>query len=859
MAGPLLIGSFLPAPLSLTKRTLMHRPLLSSLFRYGCLAFGALLIPALPCLAQEAPLSPAEHLGRPVGTDFELADWDQTRSFHEQLAQHSSRVLLRKLGSSAEGRDFLEIVISSETNLARLDEIRSFNRILADPRGWNADSRRKAVENAPVTLAVSCSMHSTEVAGTELGMQFAWLLATSEEEPWKSARDKCVVVLFPTLNPDGLDTVVHWYRRIVGTEFESSSLLRLYQLYSGHDNNRDWFMLTQPETRLVTKELYKRWFPQVYWDVHQQGSSAERFFVPPFRDPLNPNLDPGIITGIDLLGTRTLYDLTTKGLTGISTGVSYDMWWNGGNRNVPVRHNVVGLLTEAASCDLASPIFLSREKLRAPRGLVNYAPSNRFPAPWPGGWWRLGDIIRYELAFGESLLGSLSREPELWRANQLAASLRTVEEGAGEGVRGWILPQDTPDPDAALRMVRILLDSGLEVHRLTEPFRASGRDFGAGTLIVRRDQPYGAHLQDLMELQRYPDGDPPYDVAGWTLPLLLGVRRVEFFEAPPEALEPVRTQMEAEGSFSGDPRLAGVPRGWMSVAHSHTWSHLASQLRGGESVSYLGAGERGGLLVSGAQAANSDEDPLVLDALPRIGLYAPWSGFMPEGWMRWLLDTWAIPYVTVRNEDLRAGRLTEIVDVLLFPGNSAGQIDAGRAQGTVMERYAGGLDPEGAVAVEDFVRGGGVLVACGASSTWAVDLLALPLVDATAEGDDFSCPGSILRGIPAMGFWTAGLEPSQAVFFSSSKAFRPMTEEERTAARISAAPDLEFPLVYAPRRTLLSGWIDHPEVIAGRGAWVTAPHGKGRVHLFGFQPQYRGWSQQASGLLMRALFLNGSH
>ncbi len=833
----------------------------SSFFVLGLLAAlsGDPQALAQAAVLADGPKSPAEHLGRPVGTDFELADWDQTRSFHEQLAQHSPHVLLRKLGTTAEGRDFLEIVISSAENLARLDEIQQLNRILADPRGWNEDSRQRAVENAPVTLAVSCSMHSTEVAGTELGMQFAWLLATSEAEPWKSARDKCLVVLFPTLNPDGLDTVVHWYRRTVGTEFESSSLLRLYQLYTGHDNNRDWFMLTQPETQLVTRELYKRWFPQIYWDVHQQGSNRERFFVPPFRDPLNPNLDAGIITGIDLLGTRTLFDLTNKGLTGISTGVSYDMWWNGGNRNVPVRHNVVGLLTEAASCDLATPIFLPRQELSAPRGLGAYVPSNRFPAPWPGGWWRLADIIRYELAFGESLLGSLSREPGLWRRNQLAASLRTIEEGVGEGVRGWILPGNTPDPDAALRLVSILLDSGLEVHRTTEPFHASGREFPAGTLLVRRDQPYGAHLQDLMQLQRYPEGDPPYDVAGWTLPLLLGVRRVEFFEDAPDNLELVKTQVEAQGAFSGDPRLAGIPRGWMSVSHSHTWSHLAAQLKAGDTVSYLGAGDRGGLLVPGGQSANTDEEPLVLNRMPRIGLYAPWSGFMPEGWMRWLFDAWAIPFVTVRNEDLRAGRVAEMIDVLVLPGNRARQIDGGRAQGTVMERYVGGLDPEGAAAVEEFVRGGGVLVACGASSGWALDLLALPLVDVTREETDFSCPGSILRGIPATSFWTAGLEPSQAVFFSSSSAFRLMTEEERKEARIAEAGDLEMPLVYAPRRTLLSGWVEHPEVVAGRGAWVTASYGKGRVHLFGFQPHYRGWSQQASGLLMRAMFLNREH
>ena len=802
--------------------------------------------------------SPAEHLGRPVGTDFELADWEETSSYYRRLAKASDRVLLRELGTTSEGREFLEAVISSPENLAQLDRIQRRNRMLADPRGWGEEALREAVQEAPVVLAVSCSMHSTEVAGTEFGMEFAWRLATSDEEPYRTARERCVVVLFPTLNPDGLDEVVHWYRRTVGTEYEASSLLRLYQLYTGHDNNRDWFMLTQQETKLVTRELYQRWFPQVYWDVHQQGSTRERFFVPPFRDPLNPNLDPAIITGIDALGSRALHDLTAAGFTGVSTGVSYDMWWNGGNRNVPVRHNVIGLLTEAASADLATPLFLQRGDLSAPRGLGAYAPSNRFPSPWPGGWWRVGDIIRYELGFGESLLGSLSREPSLWRANQLAASRRTIEEGQGEGVRGWVLPRETSDPDAAARLVQVVLDSGLEVHRLTEDWTASGRTWPAGTLVLRRDQPFGAHLQDLMELQDYPEGDPPYDVAGWTLPSLLGVRRVAVFEPLPEGCERVEDRATLGEAFAGDPRVGGFPKGWLSGAHSSSWSRAAQLLAKGEPVTWIGAGERAGLFVPGTDVANTDEQPQVLRRLPRIGLYAPWSGFMPEGWMRWVLDTWRIPYRTVRNEDLRAGRLDEIVDVLLLPGNSSGQLNGGRSEGTIMPRYAGGLDPEGAVAVEEFVRGGGRLVTCGASSAWAIDLLRLPLVDVTAEADAFSCPGSVLRAVPEPSSWTRALPPSVTAFFSRSAAWRMMSRDEREESGRDGAATPEVLLRFAPSRVLVSGWIQGEEVLEGQAAWVRARHGEGSVHLFGFQPQYRGWSQQAFGLLFRALLLGGT-
>jgi hypothetical protein len=766
-------------------------------------------------------------------------------------------VRLRNLGKTTEGRDFLQAVITSADNMQRLEELRRLNHVLADPRGTSAAQREEAVTQGKVTLFITPSMHSTETAATEFAMQFAWELATSDAEPWKSAREELVVVLFPTLNPDGLDHVVHWYREHVGSPYEASGLLELYQHYAGHDNNRDWFMLTQAETRLVTRELYDYWYPQVYWDVHQQGSKGERMFVPPFRDPLNPNLDPGVVTSIDLLGTRALYDMTQAGYTGLSTGVSYDMWWNGGNRSVPVRHNIVGLLTEAASVRIATPLFLPLDELGPPSGLESYAPSNRFPAPWPGGWWRLRDIIDYELAFGRSLLGSLASEPGTWRRGALAASERALARGRAEGPRGWLIPSDNRDPAAVRRLVQLLLWSGIEVRLCAAELELDGRRWPAGSLVLRRDQPYGAHLKDLFEVQRYPAGPPPYDVSGWTLPLMLGVRRVEVMGAIPDDLARVTSVNDAVAAFAGDPRLAGIPRGWLSAAHSDTWTAVARQLAAGERLTWIGAEERAGLFVPGEAVSNVEEQGLVLDALPRIGLYAPWRGHMPEGWNRWVFDAWSIPYTRVRNEMVRGGELGAFLDVLVLPGNSARELDGGRAPGSVPGEYARGLDPEGAVAIEEFVRAGGTLVASAGSAEWVIELLELPLVDVTREHAEFSCPGSVLRGVPEDAHpWTAGLPESVALFFSGGVAWRGMTKEEAEAAGRPGVPAVTTVLRYADTRTLLSGWIQEPAAIGGRAAWVTSAYGAGRVHLFGFRPQYRGWTQQAAGLLFRALFLN---
>ena len=817
--------------------------------RLHSLLFLCLGLTACLTSAQESVVTPEAHLGRPVGTDFELADWSEVSGYFRKLGETSQRVLVEKVGETTEGRDFLLATISSEANLGRLDEIKGLAARIADPRGLDEAERAKLLEQAVPIVFISIGMHSTETAAPQFSMEFAHQLATSDEEPFASVREELVVLIAQCLNPDGLDEVVSWYRKTVGTPYEASSLLRLYQWYVGHDNNRDWFMLTQAETRIVTDLLYSKWHPQVYWDVHQQGSSRERFFVPPFRDPLNPNLDPSIIAAIDALGSRALFDMTSAGFQGISTGVTYDMWWNGGNRNVPVRHNVIGLLTEAASVNIASPMFFSIDDLSPPRGVADYAPSNRFPDPWPGGWWRLRDIIEYEHAFGRSLLGSLAREPKRWLENALSAAENALAEGESGGPRGWVLPSDNLDRGATRRLIDSLLLGGVEVQVAEEAFEVDGRSWPRGSIVIDRNQPYGNHVKDLFEVQRYPDGDPPYDVAGWTLPMLLGVHRVDVMEAIDVKTRRVNDANDAVAGFDSS------AEGELRTSNSDDWRQFLKHLTAGETGA-LGQqnGEQGRLLLEGSE---DSETWKTIEGLPRIGLYAPWSGVMNEGWLRWVLDEFELSYVRVRNEMIRAGKLSDFIDVLVLPSISAPYLDAGQREGSVPAEFAGGLDPEGAVAVEEFVRAGGKLIALERSSRWAVELFDLPLVDVTREGTEFSCPGSVLRTTPAELPIAAGLPDSLPIFFSSSSAWRMRDEDdEKTEHRAEREVELEVILKIAPTRVLYSGWINEPDVIADRAAWVRAKHGEGEVHLFGFRPQYRGWSQAAFQLLFRAFLIS---
>jgi hypothetical protein len=701
---------------------------------------------------------------------------------------------------------------------------------------------------------ITPSMHSTETASTEMGMELAWKLATSTEHPWPEIRERVVVVIVPSLNPDGVDHVVHWYREHVGTPFEGASLTRLYQYYTGHDNNRDFFALTQAEARIMTRLLYHEWRPQVLWDVHQYGARArERMFVPPYRDPLNPNIDPGIVAGINLIGTRAMADMTRRELSGIVSGTGYDNWWNGGNRSVPARHNIIGILTEVGSVNIASPVFFKPSDLTNPVGDAEYGPSNQFINPWPGGWWRLRDIIDYELAFAESLLGQLSREPRFWLGNTAEAADRAIAEGKSGGVTGWLIPPPQYDLHAARRLADILLLTGIELHTAPDGLTIDGRDYPPGTIVVRRDQPYGRHAKDLLELKNFPSGSKPYDVSGWALAHLFGLRRVETMSPLPDGLVPVTTADEAVAGFAGDPRAAAP--GVLSSLDAATWKRVIMGLAEGQTWRFETNEENAGLVYGpGADVPPNDASQLTIAALPRVGVYSPWSGNMDEGWLRWVLDDAGMPFVTVRNEMLRAGRLADFLDVLILPDLTSRQIEAGRSPGTIDDRYTGGLGPDGEQAVEEFVGGGGRLIACQSSATWVIKQFDLPLTDVISKkgSASFSCPGSVLRTVPREHPLTAGLESSIPMMFAGSRAWsidKPSKDAEPKAERVDAL--LQFPA----RNLLYAGYLEGADVIAEHNAWVHARVGQGDIHLFGFRPHYRGWSQATFPLMFRAILL----
>ncbi len=811
-----------------------------------------------PARAQTPGLpSPASVLGFEPGTDSMLADWDQIAGYFQRLATASPLVRVDTLGPTTLGRPFQLVTLASPALHARRDAVRAAQRRLADPRLLAAGEEETLRATQPAVVLISNNIHSTEIASSLMGMILAHRLVT--EPRLTRLLDSVMVLLLPSMNPDGLDTTVAWYRQHKGTRYEAGPLPWLYHPYAGHDNNRDWFMLTLAETRLVTRLLYRDWFPHIVYDVHQMGGGAERLFVPPFADPVNPNLDPMLVAATNALGTAMASALYDAGLTGIVHQRRYDLWWHGGFRTVPARHNMIGILSEAASARLASPVTLAADTLRQPPAGVNA------PAPWPGGRWGLGEIIRYELVAAEALIGWAAAHREALISRFALLGRRAIARGAAGDPFAYLLPP-APDATARAHLANVLLATGVEVFRAEQPFEADARSFPTGTLVVPMAQPFRAHAKDLLEVQRYPAGErAPYDVTGWTLPLTMDVPAVAVRDRFQAELVRVDTVTVSPGRIVGRGEVFLLAN--RATAESRA---IAALLGAGQTVAWTdtavvawGARARSilaehaathGFDVRAASAAPAGARG-ARNRLPRIAIYQPRTAPADEGWTRWLFDQYGVSYTTVHDSDVRRGSLRRRFDVLVIPHDDAERLVRGRDTLAVPARYAGGLGAAGTAAVSVFVRSGGTLVALGASSDFAISALNISVRNAlagdaqTQQASRFSAPGSIL-GVD-FGHPGGPDRPSSAVLVGVPDSLAVMFHE----GPVFAVEPPAVALGRYPADPLRSGFARDDAGIRGLAVAVEAPVGRGKVVLFGFRPQFRGQTHGSFRLLFNAVLL----
>ncbi len=873
--------------------------------RIGYTLAALLLAGALPLAAQPLP-TPEQYLGFRVGTDRKLATWPQVVKYMQRAAGASDRVRCEEIGKSTLGNPFLLLTISSPKNLARLEEIRADQKQLAYPYALEEGEAEKIIARNPAVVLITLTIHSSEIGSTQMSLELVHRLATEDSSAVRNILNNVVFLLAPSVNPDGQVLVIDWYNKNVGTEHEYAPMPWLYHHYVGHDNNRDAYMLTQKETRYVTKILYQNWFPLVFLDEHQKGSGGSRIFVPPFVDPVNPNIDPAVIAGTNQMGMRMFTALHAAGYEGVQYSDTFTWWWQGSAKNGAWYHNMVGLLTEVASVRMASPIEQQRARLGLtarpqPEGPGEERPAadprrplppptdtwprTEYPRPWLGGTWRLRDIVDYELVITWALLEGAAADRETLQRNFYRLNRKAIEAGKRGDPFAYVVPAAQHDPGATQKLLEVLDLAGIEIYRAGAAFEAEGRKFPAGTFVVPMAQPFRNYVKDLLEPQRYPMRQPPpgqaperpYDVTGWTLPLQMGVETVMVakpFEVKLERVSPVplvvgelAVAKRAGAGFVIAPgpnnkalltnRLmkAGAEVSWFSEAvqaSTRGWTYPAGSLYvrnvAAEKMQTMVA-ELG---LAGEQMSQGDETAArgkqVRLRAPRIGLYQPWVANMDEGWTRWLLEQYEFPHTTLHNADIRAGKLADKFDVIVLAAQSKNSILNGNRGEWVRPEHRGGLGDEGAAALEEFVRSGGMLVTLDDAADFAIDTLGLPVRNTLRDvpRDKFYCPGAILEILVdsqhPLGY---GMPPRTSAYFFNSPALEltaPFASREaRTVAR------------YPGTNPLQSGWIGGPEYLYDKAAAVDVTYGKGRVVLLGFRAQFRAQPQATFKLLFNAL------
>jgi len=825
---------------------------------------------------------PESVLGHYPGQDFRLADWPTILRYLETLDGASDRMVLEEIGRSAEGQPMVIALISSAENIADRERYRAIAERLARATDLDEDEARALAAEGKAIVWIDSGLHATEVAHGQHAPELAYMLVAGESAELQRMRNDTIVVLMPNMNPDGLNIVTEWYRSNLGTPYETARLPVLYQKYVGHDNNRDWYMVTQPETRAVSAQLYDRWYPQIVYNHHQTAPAPARMFVPPFDDPANPNIPPLVLRGIERVGNAISTRLETEGKSGVVSRVGFTAWWNGGMRTVPYFHNMIGILTETALYRYATPRFYAPDEL--PRtfrdGTPAGEPSMKYPMPWPGGWWRLRDPIEYMLTASIATVDVGSRYREDFLLNIYRMGRLAIERGDQGAPYGWLIPPEQHDGSAAPELVNVLMRGGLEVHIMDTAIELEGRTYPVGTYFVPASQAFRGYAFDLLEPQNYPDRrlfpdgppDPPYDMAGWTLPFQMGVD-VHRLEGPAELdLEPLDRPVAAFGEVRGEGST------YLLDPRDNRTAILVNRLLGsGETVYRVDApvpvnGETlppGAFLIAASSGLSDRLAEMVVETgahviaaeqrirgsaweieAPRVGLYEPWTASMDAGWTRYVLEQYGFPYAVIRDADIRKGGLETRFDAIVLPSTSARALVEGNAEGQMPVQYTGGLGDRGISALRDFANGGGTIVALDAAADVALEHLKVNVTDGLAElsQEDFFCPGSLLRIVVdnthPLGY---GMPASATAFFVRSQGFAIPDAGEAVAAATVVAR-------YADDSLLESGWILGPEHLAGLGAVLEVPYGDGRVVLLGFRTHFRAQPHETFKLFFNSLW-----
>jgi hypothetical protein len=838
--------------------------------------------------AQSQITSPEKFFGYQLGSDRHIARWDRIVEYYKLLAKESGKIKVVDMGPSTMANPFLLVIISSPNNLAKLERLREINIKISDPRGLTERDVKKLTGEGRAVICQSMSLHATEIGGTQMAPELAFDLLSRRDEETQRILDNVVFLMVPCFNPDGAIMVADWYQKTLGTAYEGAGLPWLYHKYVGHDNNRDAFQTNMIESQYMAKILFTDWIPQAYIDHHQMGSYGARIYVPPYAEPIRPLADPLVWREMSWYGAHIAYKEEEAGLSGIINMSQYSGWGHFGFHWITPFHNIAGMLTESASAKLATPLYIDPSQLQGgARGLPAYAEQTNFPNPWPGGWWRLRDIVERQKVSAWALLDLAARNKETVLWNAYLKAKRQTERGAQGKPAAYVIPAVQHDPLTAVKLVNKLLVQGIEIKRAPKGFTTTeGMTYPANSYIVSLAQPKMGLIRYLLGRTFYPDNDwtrakdgspmRPYDMATDTMFEFMGVRVDPLDDAVrgdfPKLAAPVPAVGRAiRGAFGSmfDGRLNDSFKAASLLIDKGVTVRRIDKAGDGFRPGdfYVAAGQEA-IISEVARQTGVDFAALESEVKQanhevkrqRVGMYQRYSGGnMDEGWTRFLLEQFSLPYTTLMDAEIKKGGLNAKYDAIILPDDSTAMITGersaasgggrGRPTSSVPPEYRSGIGSEGVEALKAFVQKGGTLVTLGQAAGFAIERFGLPIRDALANksSKEFWCPGSTLKvkfdnnhplayGMPSQGL---------VVFLGNSPAFEisPNDHNER----------YETIVTYAERDILQSGWLIGEENLAKKAAMIAAKYGEGTVVLIGFRTQHRAQTHGTFKLLFNAL------
>src|SRR6266542_1556268 len=703
--------------------------------------------------------------------------------------------------------------------------------------------------------------------------------------------ENVVLMLWPTINPDGQQMVAEWYMKNVGTPYELSGLPRLYQEYVGHDNNRDAYMLNMVESR-VMEHTWRQWEPQIVYVHHQSGPFPTRIWLPPFSEPVGIDAPYLMSREVNMIGMAIAKGLEERGQVGAThMGTAFDAWYPGYIDYAPNFKNVAAFWTETALYQYATPHEYTLQDF--PANMRDLRPRSLYSSPWPPGRWRLRDAVEYMETASYSVLEYASKYKDSLLLNRYKAGRDQIARGATKPPFAYLVPQEQRDPVAAVELLRRLAFGGVRVSQLTAAATIDGASYPAGTWIVPTDQEFAAMAREVLDVQNYPDlrqypGGPPerpYDAAGWSLPLQMGVRVV----AAATALAPeVRASMKLVGQptdyrkipteypstntdaaafdsvpgvgFETNPAAAAIvpPPGRITgtgsalafdPAQNNTFRALNLAWKRGAEVEFVRGsssssgryvieefgGDAQSIVASLALAAERTDGKGASITKPRIGVYEPWGGSMDAGWTRWVLEQYGFDFVTLRPADFHSS-LAAKADVIVLPDQARFPLAGGLPRGPLRQlrpEYADVVTPQGLAGFEEFVRAGGTVVCLNSAATFVIQQFKLPVRNVVAglRPDEFFLHGSIVEASidtahPVM----AGMPEKGALFADNSPVFE--TLDGFKGSVLARYAETGSPL--------LSGYLVGEKYLQGKAAALDVQLGTGHVILLGFRPQWRG-------------------